>query len=89
MSRAARAMVAGFAAGLAAGFTLWSREQFRHRRNLFSKRPFRRLAALGWLGGHPSPDTARVLREYIRWEPRADLRRRGRVLLARVERDLE
>ena len=89
MSRGARLMVVGVVAGFAAGFSLWSREQFRHRRNLFSKRPFRRLAALGWLGGHVKPDTARVLREYVRWEPRADLRRRGRVLLARVERDLE
>jgi hypothetical protein len=81
--------VAGFLGGLALGLLWWAGEIGRSQRNLFSKRPLRRLAALGYLGGHPSVETARLLRDYIRWEPRPALRRRGEQLLRRMESYLD
>jgi hypothetical protein len=81
-------LAAGLVGGFVAGFVVWSREQVAQRRGLFSDRPLRRLAALGFLAGRPTVDTARVLRDYVRWEQRADLRRRATRLLARVERHL-
>jgi hypothetical protein len=78
----------GLVGGFVAGFVVWSREQVSHRRDLFSSRPLRRLAALGYLAGRPSAETARLLQDYIRWETRPDLRRRATRLLGRVERQL-
>ena len=84
-----RLAAAGFLGGFVAGALLWSREQRLRRRDLFSPRPLRRLAALGFLSGRPTSETASVLRDYVRWEPRDDLRRRGRLLLHRVEQKLD
>ena len=84
----ARVFAAAVVGGFVAGFALWSREQHARRRDLFSRRPLQRLAALGYLAGRRDADTARVLREYVRWEPRADLRNRATRLLVRTERDL-
>jgi hypothetical protein len=90
-TRAAGAGVvaAGFLGGLALGVLFWSRQQHRHRRDLFSRHSLRRLAALGYLSGSPSVDTARLLRDYIQWEPRSVLRRRGRQVLRQVEASLD
>jgi hypothetical protein len=85
----ARVVAAGFLGGLAVGVLFWSRQQHRHRRDLFSRHSLRRLAALGYLSGSPSVDTARVLRDYIQWEPRSVLRRRGRAVLRQVEASLD
>lgn len=61
----------------------------RHRRDLFSSHPLRRLAALGYLGGRPaSVELVMLLRDFIAWEPRTLLRDRARVMLARMEGDL-
>jgi hypothetical protein len=49
----------------------------------------RRFAALGYLSGRPSVDTARLLRDYIRWESHPILRRRGEQVLRQVERYLD
>lgn len=58
----------------------------RHRRDLFSPHPLRRLAALGYLGGRPaSPDAVLLLRDFIAWEARPLLRRRAAALLTRLE----
>ena len=51
---------------------MWSRMQRQYRRNLFSKSPLRRVAALGYLRARPTVNTAQLLREYIAWEPRSD-----------------
>ena len=83
-----RMVAFGFLGGFAAGIVLWSREQHARKRDLFSTRPMRRFAALSYLRGQRTPDTARLLRDYIRWEQRADFRRRARRLLDRVERQL-
>ncbi len=79
----------GFLGGLAAGIVLWSYQVHRSRRELFSKSPVRRLAALGYLGGQPGVETARLLTDYVRWEPRPGLRRRGRTLLSRMHAYLD
>ncbi len=86
--RAARLVAAGFVGGFAVGIVLWSREQHVRRRDLFNARPIRRLAALSYLGGQRTPETASLLQDYIRWEQRPDLKRRARRLLDRVERQL-
>jgi hypothetical protein len=86
--RGSRLAAFGFLGGFTAGLVLWSREQHAHRRDLFSTRPIRRFAALSYLRGQRSPETASLLRDYIRWEQRADLKRRARRLLDRVERQL-
>ena len=79
----------GFLGGLAIGIVVWGRQQERHQRDLFSRHRLRRLAALGYLSSQPSTATARLLRDYIRWEPRPLLRRRGRQVLRQVEASLE
>jgi hypothetical protein len=79
--------VGGFLGGIVLGATLWSSMQHRRKRDLFSKRPMHRLAALTYLRGQASgPETVRLLREYVRWESSPGLRRRASELLARVER---
>ena len=79
----------GFVGGLAAGVVLWSLQVHRSRRDLFSKSPVRRLAALGYLGGQPGVETARLLTDYVRWETRPALRKRGLALLARMNAYLD
>lgn len=78
----------GFIGGLAAGSVMWSRMQRQYRRNLFSKSPLRRVAALGYLRARPTVNTAQLLREYVAWEPRSILRHRGVRLLKRLEATL-
>jgi len=60
----------------------------RCRRDLFSPYALRRLAALGYLGGHPGVETAKILNEYVRWEKRVVLRKRAERLLSRMQRHL-
>ena len=80
------------ALGLAAAVSaLVVRDQIaRHRRELFSAHPLRRLAALGYLGGRDATvDTVRLLRDFVAWEPRPLIRRRAALLLARMEEQLK
>jgi hypothetical protein len=81
----AKAVTAGFLGGLIIGLVVWSTQIRRCRRDLFSRRPLRRLAALGYLGGRPSVDTARLLAEYLSWERRPVLRRRAERMLRRMQ----
>lgn len=78
----------GVAVGAAVGLVGWSLAQRRHRRSLFSPDKLKRLAALGYLRAHPSVDSARLLRDYLQWEPHPLLRRRARGVLRRTERAL-
>lgn len=80
--------VLGFVGGLSAGMLLAGQQLHRHRRNLFSQRPYERLAALSVLRGQPSVETLRLLRDYVRWEPRPLLRKRGTRILRQMERTL-
>ena len=88
MNRRTLGFVVGFAAGAAAGFAWWAREQARHHRSLYHPKPMRRLAALGWLSGQPTSESLMVLREYLGWEQNPVLRRRARQLLTRFENAL-
>ena len=78
----------GLAVGTLAGIALWSREMRVARRDLFSRRAIKRLAALGYVGAQPSVEHARLLRDYVAWEPRPALRRRADALLRRMESHL-
>lgn len=78
----------GVLAGMAVGLVGWSLLQTRHRKALFHADKVKRLAALGYLRAHPSVDSARLLRDYLEWEPHPLLRRRARGVLRRTERAL-
>lgn len=91
MSTAERSRLAGigFLGGLAAGVLVWSAQMRRSRRDLFSRSPLRRMAALGYLGGRPGVETAQLLTDYVKWESRPLLRTRGQHLLRRMEAYLD
>jgi hypothetical protein len=77
------------AAAAALGGLLVRDQITRHRRELFSRHPLRRLAALSYLGNGPaSVDHVLLLRDFIAWEPRPLLRRRAVLLLERMEEAL-
>ena len=88
-SRHVRIAAAGFVGGLAVGLVVWSSQVQRSRRELFSRSPMRRYAALGFLSGRPGVETARLLRDYVNWETRPALRRRGQHLLRRMHAYLD
>jgi hypothetical protein len=79
----------GFLGGLAAGLAIWGMQMERSRRDLFSRSPVRRLAALGFVGGRPGVETARLLADYVQWEAHPALRKRGQRLLRRMEAYLD
>jgi hypothetical protein len=89
VERHARIAAAGFVGGLAVGLVVWSTQVQRSRRELFSRSPVRRYAALGFLAGRPGAVTARLLRDYVNWETRPALRRRGQHLLRRMHAYLD
>jgi hypothetical protein len=78
----------GAAVGAAAGWELAQRRLAFHRRDLFSPRPMRRLAALGYLAGQGGVETVRLLRDYMSWERQPVLRRRAEAILRRLESNL-
>jgi hypothetical protein len=78
----------GLAAGALAGWILAQRRFTTHQRALFSPRPLRRLAALGFLAGQTGVDTIRLLRDYLAWESHPVLRRRGQAILRGLEATL-
>ena len=84
-----RLAAVGFIGGVAAGLLVWSTQVERSRRELFNRSPVRRFAALGFLAGRPGLDTARLLADYVNWETLPVLRRRGRLLLRRMEAHLD
>lgn len=78
----------GFVAGAALGMLVWSHMQRQYRRDLFSRHPLRRFAALTYLRSRPTMSTMRLLREYIAWERLPVLRERGVKLMNSVETTL-
>jgi hypothetical protein len=76
-----RLVALAFAGGVAAGLAVWGTQVQRSRRELF--------AALGYLAGQPGVETARLLADYVNWETRPVLRRRGQWLLRRMEAYLD
>ena len=75
-------------AGVATGWVLAQRYLERHRADLFSPKVRRRHAALGYLVGHPDPETLSLLRDYLAWEPHPVLRRRAKRVVRELERAL-
>ena len=81
-------MLLTFGLGAVAGALLAQQSMGRHRAALFSRRPLRRLSALGYLGGHPSVETVRLLHDYLTWEQHPMLRRRANAMVRRMEAKL-
>lgn len=84
---------AGFAvlgaAALSVAGILFARDQMtRHRNDLFSPHPLRRLAALAYLRSHPDIDNVLLLRDYLAWEERPLLRKRAAAILEGMEERL-
>ncbi len=77
--------LAGAAAMAALGVFVVRDQESRHRRNLFSPRPLRRLAALGYIGRHPYVENAHLLRDFLSWERVPRLRRRAEAILEKIE----
>lgn len=74
--------------GLAAGWVVAQQRLAHHRRDLFSRHPLRRMAALQFLAGQGDVETVRLLRDYVAWEMQPMLRRRGEALLRRMQASL-
>jgi hypothetical protein len=74
--------------GAVAGWVLAQRRLESHRRDLFSPRPLRRRAALGFLAGQSGVETIRLLRDYLAWEEQPMLRRRAEAILRHLEATL-
>lgn len=79
------AVLFGLVAGAAAGWTLAQRHIGRHRQDLFSRRPLRRLAALGGIEAAGEVESMRVLYDYLQWEDHPVLRRRALAIVSRLE----
>jgi hypothetical protein len=80
--------LAGAAAVTALGAWLARVQMDRHKRDLFSPHPLRRLAALGYLRSHPDIDNVMLLRDYLAWEERPLLRKRAASILDGMETEL-
>ena len=83
-----RLITAGFVGGVVAGLFMWSMQMQRSRRDLFSPNALKRLAALGHLSAEPGLENVQLLTEYVRWEPKALLRKRAERLLKRMQGQL-
>lgn len=79
---------AAAAIGLACGWFAAQQRLALHRHDLFSPKPLRRLAALGFLAGQQGVETIRLLRDYLAWERRPMLRRRADAIVRRMEATL-
>ena len=83
-----KALLIGFGVGAAVGVALAQQSIGRHRRDLFSDRPLRRLSALGYLNSSPSVDAVHLLHDYLTWETHPVLRRRAKAVVRRMEAKL-
>jgi hypothetical protein len=88
MTRRGAWFLGAMTAGVVVGALLAQRTMGRWKNSLFSARPLRRLAALGYLSGHPGPEAVRVLRDYLAWEEHPTLRRRAELIVNRMEQKL-
>lgn len=88
MGHRGRALAVGLGLGAALGAALAKHSMGRHRRDLFSAHPLRRLSALGYLNGHPSVEAVPLLRDYLAWEQHPMLRRRAQGIVRRMEAKL-
>jgi hypothetical protein len=93
IGRILRVIGIGLLAAAVAGLlgVLFVRDQMsRHRRDLFSSRPLRRLAALGYLAGlPPAVESVRLLRDFVAWERQPLIRSRAVQVVTRLEAELQ
>lgn len=78
----------GAVAVAAVGVFVARDQMVRHRRELFSPHPLRRLAALGYLRQHPEVYNVMLLRDFLAWEDRPLLRKRAAAILEEMEEEL-
>ncbi len=83
-----KAVLLTFGLGAVLGSVLAQQSMGRHREDLFSGRPLRRLSALNYLSGHPSVEAVRLLYDYLAWEEHPLLRRRADGIVRRMEAKL-
>ncbi len=83
-----KALLIGLGIGAAVGVFLAEQSIGRHRRDLFSERPLRRLSALGYLNSSPSVEAIHLLHDYLAWETHPVLRRRAKAVVRRMEAKL-
>ncbi len=88
MGTKVKAALLTFGLGSLVGAVLAQESMGRHRNDLFSGRPLRRLSALGFLSGHPSVETVRLLHDYLAWEQHPMLRRRADGIVRKMEAKL-
>lgn len=88
MGARSKAALVTFGLGAVLGAVLAQQSMGRHRAGLFSRRPLRRLSALGYLSGHPSVETVMLLHDYLAWEQHPMLRRRADAMVRRMEAKL-
>lgn len=88
MGSKTKAALIALGLGAALGILLAQYSMGRYRQDLFSRRPLRRLSALGYLSGHPSVEAVRLLRDYLAWEEHPMLRRRAEAIVRRMEAKL-
>lgn len=73
-------------AAVALGVVVVHDQIARHRRELFSSRPLRRMAALSYLAGRDATvEAVQLLRDFVAWEPKPIIRRRAIRILNRME----
>ncbi len=84
-------VVFGIATATVLGALVLRGQIARHRRDLFSSHPLRRMAALSFLARRKEAtiDAVQLLRDFVAIETRPLLRRRARRILARMERRLQ
>lgn len=78
----------GTAAAAGIGALLARDQMQRHKRELFSPHPLRRLAALGYIRGRADINNVLLLRDFLAWEERPLLRKRAASILESMEREL-
>lgn len=83
--RVAGAALIGAAVAIGLGIFLARNQMQRHREDLFSAHPLRRLAALGYLKSNPTVDDVPLLRDYLAREERPLLRKRASAILRGLE----
>ena len=84
----AGAALIGAAVAIGVGIFLARDQMQRHRAELFSPHPLRRLAALGYLKSNPAVDDVPLLRDYLAWEERPLLVKRATAILTGLEEAL-
>ncbi len=74
--------VGAAATGIAAGWWLARSHDRAHRTQLFSRSPWRRFAALGYIENEGTPESLALVQDYLAWEPQPALRARARRVAA-------